>query len=117
MLPLATTELTLGARVPLLVCSSGLQRRRSLPVVDDGGDDRRLKADPAEATAGIGRGRARRQPSGCGTLLGMLALLAALCFILALFKVAVPFSLVTLGLALLAIHLAWPIAIWGRRSR
>lgn len=47
----------------------------------------------------------------------MLALLAALCFILALFKVAVPFSLVTLGLALLAIHLAWPIGIWGRRSR
>ena len=61
--------------------------------------------------------RARGRPSGWGRLLGMLALLAALCFILALFKVAVPFSLVTLGLALLAIHLAWPIAIWGRRSR
>ena len=41
----------------------------------------------------------------------------ALCFIFALFKVAVPFSLVTLGLALLAVHLAWPIAIRGRRWR
>lgn len=52
-----------------------------------------------------------------GHVARMLALLAALCFILALFKVAVPFSLVTLGLALLAIHLAWPIAIRGRRWR
>ena len=52
-----------------------------------------------------------------GHVARMLALLAALCFILALFKVPVPFSLVTLGLALLAIHLAWPIAIRGRRWR
>jgi hypothetical protein len=43
----------------------------------------------------------------------MLALLAA--FILALFKVTVPFNLVTLGLAVLALHLARPIAIRGRR--
>lgn len=34
---------------------------------------------------------------------------------LALFKVTVPFNLVTLGLAVLALHLAWPIAIRGRR--
>lgn len=45
----------------------------------------------------------------------MLALLAALCSFLALFKVTVPFNLVTLGLAVLALHLAWPIAIRGRR--
>jgi hypothetical protein len=45
----------------------------------------------------------------------MLALLAALCFILALFKVTMPFNLVTLRLAVLALRLAWPIAIRGRR--
>lgn len=44
----------------------------------------------------------------------MLALLAALCFVLALFKVTVPFNLVTLGLAVLALHLAMPIAIGAR---
>lgn len=47
------------------------------------------------------------------TAVRMLALLAALCFVLALFKVTVPFNLVTLGLAVLALHLAWPIDPWA----
>lgn len=46
----------------------------------------------------------------------MFALVALLCFVLALFGVAVGVDLVVLGLAFVALHLMWavPITVWRR---
>lgn len=50
----------------------------------------------------------------------MWALVALICFILALFKVSVDFDLVVLGFCFIALHLFWTISIpmpaWRRGS-
>lgn len=48
----------------------------------------------------------------------MLAILAAVFFLLAAFGVAAlgPIALVPLGLALLALYLIWPLTPWNRPS-
>ena len=43
----------------------------------------------------------------------MFALIAAICFLLALLGVNAPISLVTLGLFFVAIHLLWPVYPWS----
>ena len=46
----------------------------------------------------------------------MIAVLALLCFVLALFDVTIgSIDLVVLGLAFVAAHLAWPVALPSRR--
>jgi hypothetical protein len=47
----------------------------------------------------------------------MLALIAVVCFVLALFGLSIGVDLVILGLAFMAAHLAFPIAVMtGRRK-
>jgi hypothetical protein len=46
----------------------------------------------------------------------MLALLAAICFLLALLKVDININLVTLGLLFFALHFVYPWAPWTRRG-
>jgi len=46
---------------------------------------------------------------------GMLAIVAAVCFLLALLHAHLgDLNLVTLGLLFLALHLVWPIVLFGR---